>query len=150
MLASFISKQISKNTEERENDMISLIYLYTCKIFFPSYVFTWIFISLIWNYVKSERITKYFQKAHFNPRINPCSNIDFIQYLRLCVDETVSSFLEGSRKLVYLCHRHFLVEEHRYRSKKFYTFFLWQGWITFCSSKKRRALYFQNGEDHPD
>ena len=41
----------------------------------------------------------------------------------VCVDETVSSFLEGSRKLVYLGHRRFLVEGHRYRSKKFYTFF---------------------------
>ena len=39
------------------------------------------------------------------------------------VDETVSSFLEGSRKLVYLGYRRFLVEGHRYRSKKFYTFF---------------------------
>ena len=39
------------------------------------------------------------------------------------MDETISSFLEGSRKLVYLGHRHFLVEGHRYRSKKFYTFF---------------------------
>ena len=42
----------------------------------------------------------------------------------VCVDETVSSFLEGSRKLVYLGHRRFLVEGHRYRSKKFYTFFM--------------------------
>ena len=41
----------------------------------------------------------------------------------VCVDGTVSSFLEGSRKLVYLGHRRFLVEGHRYRSKKFYTFF---------------------------
>ena len=41
----------------------------------------------------------------------------------VCVDETVSSFMEDSRKLVYLGHRHFLVEGHRYRSKKFYTFF---------------------------
>jgi len=32
----------------------------------------------------------------------------------VCVDETVSSFLEGSRKLVYLGHRCFLVEGHRY------------------------------------
>ena len=40
----------------------------------------------------------------------------------VCVDETVSSFMEDSRKLVYLGHRRFLVEGHRYRSK-FYTFF---------------------------
>ena len=39
------------------------------------------------------------------------------------MDETVSSFLEGSRKLVYLGYRCCLVEEHRYRSKKFHNFF---------------------------
>ena len=39
------------------------------------------------------------------------------------MDETVSSFLEGSRKLVYLGHRCFMVEGHRYRSKKLYNFF---------------------------
>ena len=32
----------------------------------------------------------------------------------VCVDETVSSFLEGSRKLVYLGYRCFLVEGHSY------------------------------------
>ena len=36
---------------------------------------------------------------------------------------TVSSFLAGSRKLVYLGYRRFLVEGHRYRSKKFYNHF---------------------------
>ena len=41
----------------------------------------------------------------------------------VCVDETVSSFLEGSRKLVYLGYRRFMVEGHRYRSKKFHNFF---------------------------
>ena len=41
----------------------------------------------------------------------------------VCMDETVSSFLEGSRKLVYLGYRRFLVEGHRYRSKKFHNFF---------------------------
>ena len=41
----------------------------------------------------------------------------------VCVDETVSSFLEGSRKLVYLGYRCFLVEGHHYRSKKFHNFF---------------------------
>ena len=52
-------------------------YIYAhARYFFPSYVFTRIIISLIWNYVKSERITKYFQKTQdFNPRINPCSKI---------------------------------------------------------------------------
>jgi hypothetical protein len=39
------------------------------------------------------------------------------------VDDTVSSFLEGSRKVVYLGCRRFLVEGHRYRSKKFYNLF---------------------------
>jgi len=41
----------------------------------------------------------------------------------VCVDQTLSSFLECSRKLVYLGYRHFLVERHRYLSKKFYNFF---------------------------
>ena len=41
----------------------------------------------------------------------------------VCVDDTVSAFLEGSRKVVYLGYRHFLVEGHRYRSKKFYNHF---------------------------
>ena len=41
----------------------------------------------------------------------------------MCVDDTVSSFLEGSRKVVYLGYRRFLVEGHRYRSKKFYNHF---------------------------
>ena len=41
----------------------------------------------------------------------------------VCVDDTVSSFLEGSRKVVYLGYRRFLVEGHRYRSKKFYNHF---------------------------
>ena len=40
----------------------------------------------------------------------------------VCVDDTVSSFLEGSRKVVYLGYRRFLVEGHRYRSK-FYNHF---------------------------
>ena len=39
------------------------------------------------------------------------------------MDETVSSFLEGSKKLVYLGYRRFLVEGHRYQSKKFHNFF---------------------------
>ena len=41
----------------------------------------------------------------------------------VCKDETVSSFLEGSRKLAYLGCRHFLVEGYHYRSKKFHNFF---------------------------
>jgi hypothetical protein len=32
----------------------------------------------------------------------------------VCVDGTVSSFLEGSRKVSYLGYRRFLVEGHRY------------------------------------
>ena len=39
------------------------------------------------------------------------------------MDGTVSSFLEGSQKVVYLGYRHFLVEGHRYRSKKFNNYF---------------------------
>ena len=39
------------------------------------------------------------------------------------MDDTVSSFLEGSQKVVYLGYRRFLVEGHRYRSKKFYNHF---------------------------
>ena len=41
----------------------------------------------------------------------------------MSVNGTVSSFLEGSRKVVYLGYMRFLVEGHRYRSKKFYNFF---------------------------
>ena len=41
----------------------------------------------------------------------------------MSVDGTVSSFLEGSRKVIYLGYRRFLVEGHRYRSKKFYNHF---------------------------
>jgi hypothetical protein len=40
------------------------------------------------------------------------------------VDGTVSSFLEGCRKVVYLGYMRFLVEGHRYQSKKFYNFFM--------------------------
>ena len=36
---------------------------------------------------------------------------------------TVLSFLEGSRKVVYLGYKRFFVEGHRYRSKKFYNHF---------------------------
>jgi hypothetical protein len=41
----------------------------------------------------------------------------------VCMDGTVSSFLKGSRKIVYLGYRRFLLEGHRYQSKKFYNFF---------------------------
>jgi hypothetical protein len=41
----------------------------------------------------------------------------------VCMDDTISSFLEGSRKVVYLGYRCFLVEGYRYRSKKFNNFF---------------------------
>ena len=41
----------------------------------------------------------------------------------MCMDDTVLSLLEGSRKVVYLGYRRFLVEGHRYRSKKFYNHF---------------------------
>ena len=36
---------------------------------------------------------------------------------------TVSSFLEGSLKVVYLGYKRFLMEGHRYQSKKFYNHF---------------------------
>ena len=35
-----------------------------------------------------------------------------------CLIDTAAQFLEGSRKVVYMRHRHFLVEGHRYRSKR--------------------------------
>ena len=41
----------------------------------------------------------------------------------VCVDETVSSFLEDSRKLVYLGYRRFLMEGYHYRIKEFHNFF---------------------------
>ena len=41
----------------------------------------------------------------------------------MCVDGIISSFLEGSQKVVYLGYRCFLVEGHRYQSKKFYSLF---------------------------
>uniref|UniRef100_K3ZL15 Uncharacterized protein n=1 Tax=Setaria italica TaxID=4555 RepID=K3ZL15_SETIT len=41
----------------------------------------------------------------------------------VCIDDTAWSFLEGSRKVVYLGYRRFLVEGHMYQSKKFYNFF---------------------------
>jgi hypothetical protein len=43
--------------------------------------------------------------------------------MTVCMDDIVSSFLEGSRKVVYLGYRRFLVEGHRYWSKKFYNLF---------------------------
>jgi hypothetical protein len=41
----------------------------------------------------------------------------------VCVDGIIPSFLEGSRKVVYLGYRRFLVEGYRYQSKKLYNFF---------------------------
>ena len=41
----------------------------------------------------------------------------------VCVDDSVSSFLDGSIKVVYLGYKRFLVEGHRYRGKKFYNHF---------------------------
>ena len=40
----------------------------------------------------------------------------------MCMDGTVSSFREGSRTVVYLGYKRFLVEEHRYQSKKYHNF----------------------------
>ena len=61
----------------------------------------------------------------------------------VCVDETVSSFLKGSRKLVYLNHRCFLVEGHRYRSKKFYTFFYGKGELHSAPVKRDGHYIFK-------
>ena len=58
----------------------------------------------------------------------------------VCVDDTVSSFLEGSRKVVYLGYRCFLVEGHRYRSKKFYNHF--DGNPEFRSTPERRDRHY--------
>jgi len=41
----------------------------------------------------------------------------------VCIDGTILFFLEGSRKVVYLGYRRFLVEGQRYLSKKFYNLF---------------------------
>jgi len=41
----------------------------------------------------------------------------------LCVFGTISSFLEGSRKVIYLWYMCLLAEGHRYQSKKFYNFY---------------------------
>ena len=61
----------------------------------------------------------------------------------VCVDETVSSFLEGYRKLVYLSHRRFLVEGHRYRSKKFYTFFYGKAELHSAPAKRDGHYIFR-------
>ena len=58
----------------------------------------------------------------------------------VCVDDTVSSFLEGSQKVVYLGYRRFLVEGHRYRSKKFYNHF--DGNPEFRSTPERRDGHY--------
>ena len=58
----------------------------------------------------------------------------------VCVDDTVSAFLEGSRKVVYLGYRRFLVEGHRYRSKKFYNHF--DGKPEFRSTPERRDGHY--------
>lgn len=41
----------------------------------------------------------------------------------VCLDDTSFLFLEGSRKIVYVRYRRWLVEGHRYRRKKFYRCF---------------------------
>ena len=41
----------------------------------------------------------------------------------VCLDPTTSVFLDGSKKVVYLKYRRFLVEGHRYRRKQFYSHF---------------------------
>jgi hypothetical protein len=41
-----------------------------------------------------------------------------------CLIFTAGQFLEGSRKVVNMHHRRFLVEEHRYRSKRMVKYFI--------------------------
>ena len=41
-----------------------------------------------------------------------------------CLIDTAAQFLEGSQKVVYMHHRHFLVEGHRYRSKRMMKYFI--------------------------
>ena len=61
--------------------------------------------------------------------------------ITVCVDGTISSFLEGSRKIVYLRYRCFLVEGHKYRSnKKFYNFF--DGSLELYSAPLKRDGYY--------
>jgi hypothetical protein len=61
------------------------------------------------------------------------------------MDDTVSSFLEGSRKVVYLRYRRFLVEGHRYRSKKFYNFFDGKPKLHSTPVKQDGHYVFDNG-----
>jgi hypothetical protein len=61
----------------------------------------------------------------------------------VCMDDTVSSFLEGSRKVVYLGYRRFLVEGNRYRIKKFYNFFDGKPELHFSPVKLDRHYIFE-------
>jgi hypothetical protein len=61
----------------------------------------------------------------------------------VCVDDTVTSFLEGSRKVVYLGYRRFLVEGHRYRSKKFCNLFDGKSELHFIPVKGGRHYIFE-------
>ena len=56
------------------------------------------------------------------------------------MDDTVSSLLEGSRKVVYLGYRRFLVEGHSYRSKKFNN--LCDGKLVFHSALVQRDGHY--------
>ena len=57
----------------------------------------------------------------------------------VCVDGTVSSFLEGSPKVVYLGYRRFLVEGDRHRSK-FYSSF--DGKFELHSALVQRDMHY--------
>ena len=57
----------------------------------------------------------------------------------MCVDDTVSAFLEGSRKVVYLGYRRFLVEGDRHRSK-FYSSF--DGKFELHSALVQRDMHY--------
>ena len=76
----------------------------------------------------------------------------------MCVDGTILSFLEGSRKVVYLGWRCFLVERHRYRIKKFYNHFdgmpelhsalvHWDGHYVFEIARTIQVIYGKKKED---
>jgi hypothetical protein len=59
------------------------------------------------------------------------------------MDDTVSSFLQSSRKVVYLGHRRFLVEEHHCQSKKFYNFFDGKPELHSCPVKRDGHYVFE-------
>jgi hypothetical protein len=59
----------------------------------------------------------------------------------ICVDDTVSSFLEGSRWMT--PYKRFLVEGYRYQSKKFYKFFDGKPELHHAPVKRDRHYVFE-------